>query len=282
MPALLQLMEYFDRKEAEQVRLETQRRAENRIAEQEGKRRAMEKEYISTFKEIQEAQNTERSLTGMYDRALAEKTLTPEYTKMIEDARFNNRVKLQSASDKMGALQLERDLMLGKVDKKTANAYTSIFDNLYEKDKDPYDQIKEERSNKGGEEVVTQTGPASAFQALDQSRLNQVSQASGTMFGGAYADPVTPEYSMSSSYVPVRNQGGVTKEEDVSGATEVDPMATLPNPNPVASQMTNPAAPAPKIGDFVRVKNKATGETGTLPSANARAAIASGKFEQVP
>lgn len=282
MAVLLELMDYFDKKEAEQVRLEAQRRAENRIAEQEGKRRALEGEYMSTFKEIQEAQNTERSLTGMYDRALAEKTLTPEYTKMIEDAKFNNRVRLQSASDKMGALQLERDLMLGKVDKKTANAYTSIFDGLYEKGKDPYDQIKEERSNKGGEEVVTQTGPASAFQALDQGRLNQVNQASTALLGGAYADPATPEYSMKSAYVPVRNQGGVTKEEDVSGATEVDPMSTQPNPNPVASQMTNPAVPAPKAGGFTRVRNKATGETGMLPTENANSAIASGRFERVP
>jgi len=281
MAMLLELMDYFDKKQAEEVRIETQRRAENRIAEQEGKRRAMEADYVNTFKEIQEAQNTERVLDGKIQKAIAEKTLTPEYQKMYDDAKFNNQVRLQSASDKMGVLTLERDLMTGKVDKKTSSAYTSIFDGLYEKDKDPYDQIKEERSSKGGEEEIKQTGPASAFQALDQAKLNQLSQASSYPMGGAYSDP-TPEYRMPSGYTPVRNKGAVINEEDIAGATEVDPTSNQPNPNPVAAMTTNPAAQAPKIGDFIKVRNRVTGETGTLPSANARAAIASGRYEQIP
>lgn len=280
MAVLLELMDYFDRKQKEEVMLETQRRAQNRLAEQEGKRKALEGEYLNTFKEIQQASRTEQSLVGSYQKAVAEKTLTPELKKMYDDARFANNVKLQSASDKMGAIQLERDLMTGKVDKKTASAYTSVFDNLYKPDKDPYDQIKEERISRDEQDnEVRQSGPASAFMQMDQERMAQATQASTSMFGSYYGPEESSVQTPEISYRPVRNQGGVTAPEDVAGATEVDPTSTLPNPNPVAAMVPKPVTGPVKQDGVVRVRNKATGQTGSMPIGNANRAVESGEFE---
>ena len=85
----------------------------------------------------------------------------------------------------------------------------------------------------------------------------------------------TPEI----SYRPVRNQGGVTTPEDVAGATEVDPTSTLPNPNPVAAMVPKPVTGPVKQDGVVRVRNKATGQTGSMPIGNANRAVESGEFE---
>lgn len=302
MAALFELLNYMDRQEDRklarqkaEVQMEAYRRTQNRIAEQEGKARAIADGLTKTFSDVESAQRDFDSVQKQWFEARSKGMLSPEMNDMYRNAFSNASSNLELQKSKYRVLTMEKGHMDGSLNKSIAETAKPMLNNIFNPKKDPYDQIEEERRTQtedtatGVKTEVVQKGPASAFagqSAYDPIEDdNYTAPATATSLlgftpSGFQSDPeaVTPEF----SYQPVRNRGGITSEEDAAGTTAVDPMATQPNPNPVASQMTNPTAPAPKIGDFIRVRNKATGETGTLPSANARAAIASGRFEQVP
>lgn len=300
MGALLQILQFasneeqkkYDRQQAE-VRAEAYRRTQNRIAEQEGKALAMREQLDNTASAMTRAELDLQITQRQYDEAKRKNQLNPEQNELYSNAINKIGGDLEYQRAKYRELTIQRGHMDGTLNKTIAGSSKPMFDKIFNPNADPYDQIEEERTTKkqtdDGEEVVTQKGPASAF--AERSAYGPASgeaytapATASSLLGytpsGFQSDPyaVTPEF----SYRPVRNAGGVTTEEDTAGATPVDVTSTQPNPDPVASQQTNPAAQAPKIGDFIRVRNKVTGETGTLPAANARAAIASGRYEQIP
>lgn len=293
MAALFQLLNYIDQKNAREqemkfneLKMEAYKRSMGRMAVEEGKAQALKEATQKTTDEFLTSKNTFEKLQAEVDVLSRNPNTAPETLGLYNNAMRSSRADYEANKLKLQKLNSEIKINAGTILNKNQR---SFLDDIME-EKDPYEAIKQtqttttEDTATGAKTETTQEGPVSAFRNAVGSNayMPTYNTTSGSLFGntlagGAYEEP-TPEF----AYQPVRDQGGVVSEEDAAGTTAVDPMATQPNPNPVASQMTNPTAPAPKIGDFIRVRNKATGETGTLPSANARAAIASGRFEQVP
>lgn len=302
MAALTELMTYFDNKKMNdlkmqqmEVALEAKRRADNAAAVERGKAMSLRDNIVNNMADIENSQIELDRINKQYSEAVSKGPLPSEWDKQYRDAKANAEANLIMNQSIARRLYVEKGMMDGSLDKTVATSAKPMYDRIFDPKKDPYDQIQEERVTKtadtttGAETQVTQKGPAGAFKDqtddkdyLSNAYTSSLSTSSGRLFGGTSAggayDSETPEI----AYRPVKAQAGVTSEDDTAGATSVDVTSTQPNPSPVASQETNPMAPAPKIGDFIRVRNKATGETGTLPSVNARAAIASGRFEQVP
>jgi len=308
MGALLQLLQFasneeqkkYNRQQAE-VRAEAYRRTQNRIAEQEGKALAMREQLDNTASAMTRAELDLQITQRQYDEARRKNQLNPEQNELYSNAINKLGGDLEYQRAKYRELTIQRGHMDGTLNKTIAGSSKPMFDKIFNPNADPYDQITEERKTKteavyddegdiiSPEREVTQKGPASAFAgrsaygpAPEDTYTAPATASSllGFTPSGFQSDPyaVTPEF----SYRPVRNTGGVTTEEDTAGAIPVDVTSTQPNPDPVASQQTNPAAQAPKIGNFIRVRNKVTGETGTMPKDNGRAAIASGRYEQIP
>lgn len=297
MAALTELMTYFDNKKMNDLRMqqmevaiEAKRRADNAAAVERGKAMSLRDNIVNNMADIENSQIELDRINKQYSDAVSKGPLPAEWDKQYRDAKAVAEANLIMNQSIARRLYVEKGMMDGSLDKTVATSAKPMYDRIFDPKKDPYDQIQEERRTKttdvttGAETEVIQKGPSASFQKNEQGNdllsnayTSSLSTPSAQLFGDSY-DEGTPEI----AYRPVKTQGGVTSEEDTAGATSVDVTATQPNPNPVASQTTNPSAPAPKIGDFIRVRNKATGETGTLPSANARAAIASGRFEQVP
>jgi hypothetical protein len=302
MAVLFDIINYMqaqeDRKirmEREEVRFEAERRAANKIAEKEGVANAVRKSLDETATALEASQRDLDAVQKQWFEAQSKGMLSAEQNELYRNAVRKASGDLEFNQSKYRELTMQRGHLDGTLNKTIAESSKPMFDKIFDPKKDPYDQIKETRTTKtidpmtGSEAEVSQTGPASVFSQQSAYAPNQGSQyqappTATSLLGftpsGYEPDPeaVTPEI----SYRAVRNQGGITSERDTAGATPVDPAATLPNPNPIASQMTNPAVPAPKTGGFVRVRNKATGETGVLPTENANSAIASGRFERVP
>lgn len=292
MAALFELLNYIDQKNErerqrkyEEVRAEAQRRSMNRMAVEEGKADALKikaKEATDSF--LTSKQQMEK-LRAEIDLLSRDPRTSPETMDLYNNAYKNSVSTFEADNLKLQKINSEIKINAGTILNKNQK---SFLDDVMEGD-DPYDKVTEKRETEtedagtGTTTRTTREGPASAFDGTQSSPyMPSYRTSSGAMFGNTAAGGAYDEPSPSFSYQPVRNQGAVISPDDIIGATQIDPASSQPNPNPVASQTTNPAAPAPKIGDFIRVKNKATGETGTLPSANARAAIASGRFEQVP
>lgn len=302
MAVLFDILNYMqaqeDRKiqlQREEVRLEAERRAANKIAEREGVASALRKSLDDTSSALEASQRDLDAVNKQWFEAQRKGMLNAEQNELYRNAVKKASGDLELNKSKYRELTMQRGHLDGTLNKTIAESSKPMFDKIFDPKKDPYDQIKETRTTKTidpetqAETEVSQTGPASMFgqqsaYSPSQAGEYQAPPTATSLLGftpsGYEPDPeaVTPEI----AYRPVRTQAGVTNEEDASGATPVDPTSVLPNPNPIVSQTTNASAPAPKIGDFIRVKNKATGETGTMPSANARSAIASGRFEQVP
>lgn len=293
MAALFQLLNYIDQKNAREqdmkfneLKMEAYRRSMGRMAVEEGKAQALKEATQKTTDEFLTSKDTFEKLQTEVDVLSRNPNTAPETLGLYSNALKNSRAEYDANRLKLQKLNSEIKINAGTILNKNQK---SFLDDIMD-EKDPYEAIKQtqttttEDASTGAKTETTQEGPVSAFRNAvgGNAYMPSYNTTSGSLFGntaagGAYDEP-TPEF----AYQPVRDQGGVMNDEDAAGTTEVDPMATLPNPNPIASQTTNASAPAPKIGDFIRVRNKATGETGTMPSANARSAIASGRFEQVP
>jgi len=246
----------YDRQQAE-VRAESYRRTQNRIAEQEGKALAMREQLDNTASAMTRAELDLQITQRQYDEARRKNQLNPEQNELYSNAINKIGGDLEYQRAKYRELTIQRGHMDGTLDKTIAGSSKPMFDKIFNPNADPYDQIEEERTTKkqtdDGEEVVTQKGPASAFAGRSaygptpEDKYTAPATASsllGFTPSGFQSDPyaVTPEF----SYKPVRNTGGVTTEEDTAGATAVDPMATQPSANPFSSQNTNPIATSPQ------------------------------------
>lgn len=285
------------RKQKAEVELETYRRTQNKMAEQEGKARAIADGLTQTFRDMESAQRDHDSVQKQWFEARSKGVLSPEMNDMYRNAFSNSSANLELQKSKYRVLTMEKGHMDGSLDKPIADSVKPMLGNIFDPKKDPYDQIQEERSKKkvdpktGEESVTTQKGSVSQFRNLDAATQGSPAEedyiaptTATSLLGftprGFDSDPeaVTPEI----SYRPVRDQENISNEEDVAGATAVDPMSALPNPNPIASQQTNPIASAPEIGGFVRVRNKATGETGTMPRKSWISGKYNSLYEEVP
>lgn len=285
------------RKQKEEVQLETYRRTQNKMAEQEGKARAIADGMTQTFRDMESAQRDYDSVQKQWFEARSKGVLSPEMNDMYRNAFSNSSSNLELQKSKYRVLTMEKGHMDGSLDKPIADSVKPMLGNIFDPKKDPYDQIQEERSKKkvdlstGEESITTQKGSVSQFRNLDAATQGSAAEedyiapsTATSLLGftprGFDADPeaVTPEI----SYRPVKDQGSVSSERDVAGATEVDPMSALPNTNPIASQQTNPIASAPEVGGIVRVRNKATGETGTMPRKNWISGKYNSLYEEIP
>lgn len=276
MAALFELLNYMDRQEDRklarqkaEVQMEAYRRTQNRIAEQEGKARAIADGLTKTFSDVESAQREFDSVQKQWFEARSKGMLSPEMNDMYRNAFSNASSNLELQKSKYRVLTMEKGHMDGSLNKSIAETAKPMLNNIFNPKKDPYDQIEEERKTQtedtatGVRTEVTQRGPASAFagQSAYEPMQDDTYTAPATatsLLGftpsGFQSDPeaVTPEF----SYKPVRDRGGITSEEDVDGATAVDPMATQPSANPFSSQNTNPIATAPQA-DQASVRKEA-------------------------
>ncbi|NDC23276.1 MAG: hypothetical protein EB119_08890 [Synechococcaceae bacterium WBB_34_004] len=279
------------RLENEKVRMEAYRRTMNAAAAQEGKAMALRDNLTQTAKDIEAAEMDAQRTQRQWFEARQRGQLSPEQNQLYRDAYANAQANVETQKSKYRVLTMERGHMDGSLDKTIAKTSEPMFSKIFDPKKDPYDQIEEERRSKttdqttGTETEVVQKGPASAFgggNAYSPQGEEDKFTAPSTVTGLFGYTPRGFEPEPDISYRPVKNQGGVTSESDVAGATEVDPTSTQPNPNPVASMTPKSVSQPVKTGGFVRVRNKATGETGTIPAGSREAALATGNYEEIP
>ena len=281
------------RLENEKVRMEAYRRSMNAAAVQEGKAMAIRDNLTQSYKDIEAADMDMQRTQKQWFEARQKGQLSPEQNQLYRDAYANAQANLEMQKSKYRVLTMEKGHMDGSLDKTKAKAAEPMFEKIFDPKKDPYDQIQEERRSKikddatGTETEVIQKGPATAFGGGNAYAPQggdvefDTPETTGALLGytpRGFEPEQTPEI----SYSPVRNQGGVTNEADVAGATEVDPTSTQPNPNPVAAMTPKSISQPVKTGGFVRVRNKATGETGTIPAGSREAALATGNYEEIP
>lgn len=297
MAALLQLLDYMDRQKQREidrqyaeVRMESYRRSQNAAAVQEGKAMALRDNLTQTYKDIEAAEMDVQRTQKQWFEARQKGTLSPEQNDLYRNAYANSQANLEMQKSKYRVLTMEKGHMDGSLDKTKAKASEPMFSRIFDPKKDPYDQIQEERRSKTKDEVtgteteVVQKGPASSFRGsnvYDPQGGEEAFTAPATIGGllGYTPQGFEPEETPEFSYRPVRNQGGVTNEADVAGATEVDPTSTQPNPNPVAAMVPRPVTGPVEQKGVVRVRNKATGQTGSMPIGNANRAVESGEYE---
>jgi len=244
MAALFQLLNYMDQQKQREldrqfteVKMESYRRSQNAAAVQEGKAMALRDNLNQTAKDIEAADMDVQRTQKQWFEARQKGQLSPEQNQLYRDGFANAQANLEMQRSKYRVLTMEKGHMDGSLDKTVAQSSKPMFDKIFDPKKDPYDQIQEERKTKtkdeaaGTETEVIQKGPASAFGGgnayspqMEEDEFVAPPTATnllGYTPSGFDADPeaVTPEF----SYKPVRNQGGITDEADVAGATEVDP-----------------------------------------------------------
>lgn len=276
MAALTELLTYFDNKKMNDLRMqqmevaiEAKRRADNAAAVERGKAMSLRDNIVNNMADIENSQIELDRLNKQYSEAVSKGPLPPEWDKQYRDARANAEANLIMNQSIARRLYVEKGVMDGSLDKTVATSAKPMYDKIFDPKKDPYDQIQEERVTKtkdettGVETQVTQKGSAAAFGQNDQGNdllsnayTSSLSTPSGRLFGGTSAGGAYDEETPEIAYRPVRTQGTVKSEEDVDGATAVDPMATQPSANPFSSQNTNPIATAPQA-DQASVRKEA-------------------------
>lgn len=277
----------------EKVKMEAYRRSQNAAAVQEGKAMALRDNLTQTAKDIEAADMDVQRTQKQWFEARQKGQLSPEQNQLYRDGFANAQANLEMQRSKYRVLTMEKGHMDGSLDKTVAQSSKPMLDKIFDPKKDPYDQIQEERRSKTVDEVtgteteVVQKGPATAFgrgNAYSPQMEDDgfVAPPTATNLLGYTPRGFEPEETPEFSYSPVRNTGGITNEEDVAGATEVDPTSIQPNPNPVAAMTPRSISQPVKTGGFVRVRNKATGETGTIPAESRDAALATGNYEEIP
>jgi hypothetical protein len=277
----------------EKVKMEAYRRSQNAAAVQEGKAMALRDNLTQTAKDIEAADMDVQRTQKQWFEARQKGQLSPEQNQLYRDGFANAQANLEMQRSKYRVLTMEKGHMDGSLDKTVAQSSKPMLDKIFDPKKDPYDQIQEERRTKtkdeatGTETEVVQKGPATAFGGGNSYSPQMeddgfVAPPTATNLLGYTPMGFEPEETPEFSYSPVRNAGGITNEEDVAGATEVDPTSIQPNPNPVAAMTPRSISQPVKTGGFVRVRNKATGETGTIPAESRDAALATGNYEEIP
>jgi hypothetical protein len=297
MAALFQLLDYMDRQKQREldrqfteVKMEAYRRSQNAAAVQEGKAMALRDNLTQTAKDIEAADMDVQRTQKQWFEARQKGQLSAEQNDLYRNAYANAQANAEMQKSKYRVLTMEKGHMDGSLDKTVAQSSKPMFDKIFDPKKDPYDQIQEERRSKTVDEVtgteteVVQKGPATAFgggNAYAPQAEEDTFTAPATMGSllGYTPQGFEPEETPEFSYRPVRNQGGITDEADIAGATEVDPTSTQPNPNPVAAMTPQPVTGPVKQDGVVRVRNKATGQTGSMPLRNANRAVESGEYE---
>lgn len=297
MAALFQLLNYMDQQKQREldrqfteVKMESYRRSQNAAAVQEGKAMALRDNLTQTAKDMEAADMDVQRTQKQWFEARQKGQLSAEQNDLYRNAYANAQSNAEMQKSKYRVLTMEKGHMDGSLDKTIAKATEPMFGRIFDPKKDPYDQIQEERKTKtkdeaaGTETEVIQKGPASAFgggNAYAPQGEEEAFTAPATMGSllGYTPQGFEPEETPEFSYKPVRNQGGITDEADVAGATEVDPTSTQPNPNPVAAMTPQSVTGPVRQNGVVRVRNKATGQTGSMPIGNANKAVESGEYE---
>lgn len=302
MAALTDLLTFLDNQETNklkrqqaEVEIEAKRRADNAAAVERGKAMSLRDNIVSNMADIENSQIELDRIDRQYANATSNGPLPDEWEKQYRDARAAAEANLIMHQSVARRLYVEKGMMDGSLDKTVAKAAEPMYTNIFDPKRDPYDQIEEERKTKtenaetGVETEVTRKGPASAFNnengpdtKLSNAYTSSFDTPLGRLFGGRKTGIPSIEGAPEISYRPVREQNNNAGSTDIEGATPVDVTSSQPNPSPVASQQTNPSAPAPKTGGFVRVRNKATGQTGYMPKSNWDSGNFNSQYEEIP
>lgn len=179
-------------KQKMEVQMESYRRTQNRIAEKEGMARAIADKLNESFGGIESAQRDFDSVQKQWFEASQRGMLSPQMNDQYRNAFATAKSNLELEKSKYRVLTMQKAHMDGTLDKSIAKSTEPMLGDIFSPKKDPYDQITEERTTKrsdtvsGIEEVVTQKGPARAFQG-QSAYMPQGDDAEV-----AYTPPATP------------------------------------------------------------------------------------------